>query len=155
MLRSVKPYNQLAGPGPTWYSVQYIALCNLLCSHLVQLSEELNLNAVFFNPSPSSHAGVWQVWLRFCERQGDEGQGEDDGELHPRIPKCSAGAQRVDPPSPPPDWGVRHGAEPDQRVEGANNGHQSEVLQRVHLLLKGLCDCVFCSLIFSGRHLFY
>ncbi len=85
------------------YAVQYIALCNSQCSHLVRSSEELNLNAVSLNPSLCSHAGVGQVRLCFREWQGDEGQGEDDGELHLRIPERSAGAQRVDPSTPPPD----------------------------------------------------
>lgn len=85
------------------YTIQYIALCNSLCSHLVQPSEELNLSAVSLNPCLSSHAGVRQVRLRFREWQGDEGQGEDDGELHLRVPERSAGAQRVDPSTAPPD----------------------------------------------------
>lgn len=65
--------------------------------------------------------------LCVCEWQGDEGQGEDDGELHLRTPECSAGAQRVDPSAAAPDRGIGHGAEPNQRVEGPHPDPQSEV----------------------------
>lgn len=114
-------------------------------------------DSAFLNPSVSSHTGVWQVWLRFCEWQRNEGQGEDVGEFHLWIPQRSAGAQRVDSSSPPSDWSVRHGAEPDQRVEGTHHSHWSEVNCDNHLLGRELCDHLICFIkqhthIFTHTH---
>lgn len=74
-----------------------------------------------------SRTGVGQVRLRLRQRQGDEGQSEDGGELHLRIPERSAGTRRVVPPTAPPDRGIRHRVEPDQGLEGPSPGRRSEV----------------------------
>lgn len=80
--------------------------------------------------APSFPAGVRQVRLRLRQRQGDQGQSEDGGELHLRIPERSAGPGRVVPSTAAPDRGVRHGAEPDQGLEGPGPGRRSEVCER-------------------------
>lgn len=67
-----------------------------------------------------SNPGVRQVWLRVCKRQRDEGQSEDDGELHLQLPERPAGAERVDAAAAPADRGVRRRAESDQKLEGSH-----------------------------------
>lgn len=91
--------------------------------------------------------------LHFCKWQGDEGQGEDDGEFHLRIPKCSAGAQRVDPSTPPTDRGVRRGAEPDQRVEGSHHFHRPAVSYQAFLMTIAFHD-LFCKNVFVVKIFF-
>lgn len=74
-------------------------------------------------------AGVQPLWLRVCEWEGDEEQSGHNRELHPPALHLPVNRHRLGTQTAPADWDLRHGAEPDQRMEGPR-GPQQEVRSR-------------------------
>lgn len=131
-------------------SLLWIVYAGLLTYTNFNIGRKMKLTFIFSFPST---VGVGQVRLCFRERQGDEGQSEDDGELHLQLSECSARTEHMDSSTPPRDRSVRHGAEPDQKLEGSHTNlkkvgrtthfHQLSVFD----LYNGFLWTLFCFLV--------